>query len=159
MDGDSINPDHEYAANTLTERIMREYFCGVSKDEWLTIYDYMRNYILYQQETNRDAQTERESSTERRSPVPQPPPLSPNDPEDKDDDSNTDYDDEEPPCAIVNTSDEENRQESPNPVTPWTRHIIDSMDVYTQARSLFEQYIPSRPFVGYYQFYVDVIGG
>jgi len=152
MDKQTINPDHEFAANTLTGRIMREYFCGISKDEWEIIYDYMRNYILYQQETNRSVE---DSNCET---PPPPPPSTPNNSEDfKDDDSDTDYDDEEPPCAIVNTSDEENRTETPNPVTPWTRHIIDSMDVYTQARSLFEQYIPSRPFVGYYQFYVDVM--
>jgi hypothetical protein len=156
--------NEEWSANQLTERIVREYFTILPKNDIEHIWQYIRNYIMYQQEISQSRQTSTPVAAIQQRPLTPIPPTtiettqSNNNEKSDDSDSEMEYDSDEPPCAIVNTSDEErayNRLE-PEPILPWKPHLIDSQDVYLQTRDLYEHYIPHEPFVGFYQFYMDI---
>lgn len=101
------------------------------------MFDYIRNYIVHIQEESLQWLAEPEDDSE----------------EDEDwTDTSSESSEYEDDMDI-----ELEMEEEPREMTPYDQHVIDSIELYQHVRGVYEQYIPSKPFTGHHQFYMDVL--
>ena len=130
-----METDDCVAAHPLTERILKTYFTTLPLDDRENIFDFIRNFVIDQQTANQIF-------------VPLDEIAEPGEDLSSSDESGDEADDE-----ISDVSEVESEMVD---VSPYTSHIIDSIEVFFQVRSLYEQYLLGQPFVSFETFYEDI---
>jgi len=144
-------------ADELTRHIIDIYFYNFEWNDRIKIFDMLRNSITIQLEMNTLGEvSETDSEDENHEPMEAKSAGEPKGTLDSDTDNEAYVENGEQrvPADSVHTETDEDGNAI---VSPYTKQWIDAMDLFTQTRSLWEEFGTGLPFITFSQFFGDVI--